>query len=75
MGKYHIPLTYKGNNPMTRTQWRRHQRKKKSEREAFTIKRDGPEANCNTVALKAQRKPYLKKFSEEDMLTTVKGHL
>lgn len=32
--KYHVPLIYKGNNPMTQTQWIRFQRNKKVAREA-----------------------------------------
>ena len=32
--KYHVPPTYKGKNPMTKTQWRRFQRNKKAAREA-----------------------------------------
>ena len=32
--KYHVPPTYKGKNPITKTQWRRFQRNKKVAREA-----------------------------------------
>lgn len=34
----HVPEGYKGENPMTRTQWRRHQRNKKAQRGASVLK-------------------------------------
>lgn len=34
----HVPESYKGKNPMTRTKWRHHQRNKKAQKEASSVK-------------------------------------
>lgn len=70
-GKFNVPPTYKGNNPVMHTQWRRHQRRKKVAKEAFTTMRDAPEAKCNAAASKAHKKSYQKIFNTEDHLKLV----
>lgn len=70
-GKFYVPLTYKGNNPMMCTQWRCYQRKKKTEKEAFTTQREAPGAKHNAYASKAHKKPYPKRFNKENQLTLV----
>lgn len=51
---------------MTRTQWRRHQRKKKAEREDFATKCEALVAKRDMAMSKTEKKPYTRKLSDEN---------
>lgn len=50
----HISENYKGKNPMTRSQWRREQRRGKAQREAE--EKEKVESNTNVPAIKKEKK-------------------
>ena len=51
----HVSENYKGKNPMSRSQWRRHQRNKKAQRE-FTNKEVGESSTNQTLIVPAMEK-------------------
>lgn len=70
-GKSHVCSTYKGKNPMTHIEWRRHQRKKKDEREALTRECEALGEKHDVVASKPGERTYSKRLHKEERLHLV----